>query len=158
MTYISGMSQHSITVETPTGPLCVTEEEGAITRVSWNRADEESPTPLLEEAARQLRDYFDGKRRDFDLALRPRGSDFQKAVWRQMLKIPYGGTKTYGDLARAIDGTARSVGSACGSNPIPVIIPCHRVVGADGTMTGFSGGEGVETKQALLRLEGALLL
>lgn len=152
------MSTHSITVETPTGPLCISEADGKISRVSWSRADLESPTPLLEEAAQQIRDYFDGKRTDFDLPLRPEGSDFQKAVWRQMLKIPYGGTKTYGDLAKAIDGTARSVGSACGSNPIPVIIPCHRVVGADGTMTGFSGGEGVETKQALLRLEGALLL
>ena len=138
--------------------LDLTEEDGKIIRASWSRADAESPTPLLEDAARQLRDYFDGKRTDFDLPLHPKGSEFQKAVWRQMLKIPYGGTKTYGELAKAIDGTARSVGTACGANPIPVIIPCHRVVGADGTMTGFSGGDGVETKQALLRLEGALLL
>lgn len=156
--YSRSMSRHSITVETPTGPVSLTEEDGKIIRASWSLADEESPTPLLEDAARQLRDYFDGKRTDFDLPLRPKGSEFQKAVWRQMLKIPYGGTKTYGELAKAIDGTARSVGTACGANPIPVIIPCHRVVGADGTMTGFSGGDGVETKQALLRLEGALLL
>lgn len=152
------MGTHNITIETPTGPLCVTEQAGRITRVTWGRAAAESPTPLLEEARQQLRDYFDGKRTDFNLPLDPEGSDFQKAVWRQMLKIPYGGTRTYGDLAKAIDGTARSVGSACGANPIPVIIPCHRVVGADGSMIGFSGGEGVETKQALLRLEGALLL
>lgn len=152
------MSQHSITVDTPTGPIAITEADGRIVRVSWCRAAVENPTPLLEEAAQQLRDYFAGNRTDFDLPLHPEGSDFQKAVWRQMLKIPYGGTRTYGDLAKAIDGTARSVGTACGANPIPVIIPCHRVVGADGTMTGFSGGEGVETKQALLRLEGALLL
>ena len=152
------MSKHSITVDTPTGPLCITEEAGKITRISWTKAAEESPTSLLEKAAHQLREYFNSERTDFDLPLSPQGSDFQKAVWRQMLAIPYGGTKTYGDLAKAIDGTARSVGTACGANPIPVIIPCHRVVGADGSMTGFSGGDGVETKQALLRLEGALLL
>ena len=152
------MARNEITVETPTGPLMVREEAGAITRVTWARAGTESPTPLLREAERQLTDYFDGRLKAFDLPLRLDGTEFQRAVWAQMLAIPYGAYRTYGDLAAAVDGSARAVGTACGANPVPVIVPCHRVVGADGTMTGFSGGMGVETKQALLRLEGALLL
>ena len=152
------MTRRSITVETPTGPLSVSEEADAIVRVTWGRAESEAESPLLAEAARQLNEYFAGERTDFDLPLKPHGSSFQQAVWDQMRAIPHGDVKTYGDIAKALDGTARAVGSACGANPIPVIIPCHRVVGADGKMTGFSGGEGVETKQALLRLEGSLLL
>ena len=152
------MAVSEITVETPTGAMFVREEDGAITRVSWGRAEDESPTPLLREAARQLRDYYAGALKEFDLPLNLSGSPFQRAVWEQMLAIPYGGVRTYGDLAAATGGSARAVGTACGANPIPVIVPCHRVVGSDGKMTGFSGGMGVETKQALLRLEGALLL
>lgn len=152
------MTMRSITVHTETGPLRVSEEAGAIVRVTWGRADKEEPTPLLQEAEKQLSEYFAGERVVFDLPLRPQGTSFQCAVWDQMLAIPHGDVRTYGDLAKAVDGSARAVGTACGANPIPVIIPCHRVVGSDGKMTGFSGGQGVETKQALLRLEGALLL
>ncbi len=85
------------------------------------------------------------------------GSAFLRAVWGQLRRIPYGRTRTYGDVAEALMSAPRAVGSACGKNPIPIIVPCHRVVGADGRMTGYSGGEGIETKIQLLRLEGCLI-
>ena len=149
-----------IRFETPTGAVAVRETDGAVTGIGWTHrtgatGDE---TPLLVEARRQLLDYFGGRRRRFDLRLAPSGSDFQLAVWRAMCAIPYGEVRTYGDLAREIGGMARAVGTACGRNPIPIVIPCHRVVGGNGRLTGFSGGEGVETKRALLQLEGAMLI
>ena len=100
--------------------------------------------------------YFDGDPVDFDLPLNPAGSGFQRRVWKAMCDIPAGGTETYGRLAGRIDGIARAVGTACGKNPIPIIIPCHRVVAASG-LGGYSGDGGLDTKVALLRLEGALL-
>lgn len=153
----------SITVATPTGPFRLTAEDGAITRATWLEAEADgtedaASTPLLMEAAAQLKDYFEGSRQLFDLPLRPSGGAFQRSVWAEMRKIPYGSVKTYGDLAKALGGEARAVGGACGSNPIPILIPCHRIVGADGTMTGFSGRRGVETKLDLLRHEGAMLI
>lgn len=149
------MTRLGLTVATETGPVTITEEEGAIVAVTWGRQDGQDDSPLLQEAARQLRDYFAGTRRTFDLPLNPRGSDFQRAVWREMLAIPYGATKSYGDLAKATGGIARAVGTACGANPIPIFIPCHRVLAADRRLGGFSGGKGPETKAFLLTLEGA---
>ncbi|HEX7049748.1 MAG TPA: methylated-DNA--[protein]-cysteine S-methyltransferase [Longimicrobiales bacterium] len=107
--------------------------------------------------AAQLDEYFRGERRAFDLPLRPRGTPFQQRVWRALLDIPYGATISYGALAARVGrpGSARAVGRANGTNPIPIIIPCHRVVGADGALTGYGGG--IERKQRLLALEGALL-
>ena len=101
-----------------------------------------------------VREYFAGQRRDFDLPLRVKGSDFQRAVCDAMSAIPYGDTATYGEIAALTGNSAQAVGNACGGNPIPVIIPCHRVMGAKG-LTGFSGAGGVETKVALLRHEKA---
>ncbi|MCF2869744.1 methylated-DNA--[protein]-cysteine S-methyltransferase [Octadecabacter sp. G9-8] len=143
----------SLTALTQFGPLTIYEDDGAIVRLEWdgNGGDE---TPLLIEAARQLRAYDAGELHDFDLPLRVAGSDFQRAVCAQMSAIPFGDTVTYGDIAKALNQSAQAVGSACGGNPIPVIIPCHRVMGAKG-LTGFSGKGGVETKVALLRHEGA---
>lgn len=152
------MTRHQLTVETGTGPVTLAEEDGAIVAVSWRHAaaqQENAATPLLHNAAQQLHDYFAGRRRDFDLPLRPHGSDFQRAVWREMLAIPYGRTRSYGDLAQATGGIARAVGTACGANPIPIFIPCHRVLAADRQLGGFSGGKGPETKAFLLTLEGA---
>ncbi len=128
--------------------------------VEWGRAPtpERTALPLLEEVRRQLDQYFDAKRETFDLPLAPAGGEFQLAVWRAMCEIPYGATQTYGDLADALKSSARAVGTACGKNPIPIIIPCHRVVGAKGRLTGYSGGAGVETKAFLLRLEGNSLV
>ena len=142
------------TVETQFGNLTLTEEAGAITRLTWGRGSANDRTPLLDRAAAQLAEYDAGDRESFDLPLRVEGSDFQRAVCDQMRAIPFGETVTYGDIARALGAPAQAVGQACGGNPIPIIIPCHRVMGAKG-LTGFSGAGGVETKVALLRHEKA---
>lgn len=142
----------------PLGSLTIFEEDDTIVALDFGRAVGASESPLLLRARDQLDAYFDRGRQGFDLPLSPRGSDFQRAVWDQMCVIPYGTAATYGDIAKHLGSAARAVGGACGANPIPIIIPCHRVVGASGRMTGYSGGEGIETKLALLRLEGYRLL
>ncbi len=115
----------------------------------------QSPSPLLRRACDWLNGFFDGDTNAPDLPLRPGGSAFQKRVWEAMAAIPSGWTRSYGDLARELDSAAQAVGNACGANPIPILIPCHRIVGASG-LGGYSGG-GLGTKTALLRLEGVLL-
>jgi methylated-DNA-[protein]-cysteine S-methyltransferase len=146
----------SVTVPSPLGMLTVTEEDGAITRLRWRgTAATPAPTPLLAEAARQLAAYFDKSLRDFDLPLRPAGSPFQQAVWRAMCRIPAGATRSYGAIAAEVGAPARAVGGACGSNPIPIIIPCHRILATGGSLGGYSGQGGNETKRFLLALEGA---
>jgi methylated-DNA-[protein]-cysteine S-methyltransferase len=144
----------------PVGTLTAFSVNGHLSVLEWGRAPEaEKPAaPVLERARDQLNAYFDGKRQHFDLPLAPASSDCQQSVWRAMCEIPYGETRTYGDLADDLASSARAVGTACGKNPIPIIIPCHRVLGLDGRMTGYSGGAGVETKVQLLTLEGAQLL
>ncbi|MGI6499069.1 MAG: methylated-DNA--[protein]-cysteine S-methyltransferase [Oscillospiraceae bacterium] len=110
-------------------------------------------TPLLLEAKKQLSEYFCGKRHAFDLPLEPKGTPYQKTVWDALKTIPYGETRSYGDIARQIQNPkgARSVGSANHNNPIPIIIPCHRVIGANGSLTGYGGG--LDIKTFLLHLE-----
>lgn len=147
-----------ITVQTQFGLLVVVEKDGAIIRLDWGGDDEGPATPLLQDAAAQLRAYDEGKLQAFDLPLRVRGSPFQRAVCDAMQAIPFGDTCTYGDIAKLLGHPAQTVGGACGGNPIPIIIPCHRVMGAGGRLTGFSGAGGVETKVALLRHEGAASL
>ena len=150
-----------LTIESPTGPIRIVEAGGAIVEIRWADPDEPlggDQTPLLADARRELSEYFAGQRRRFELPVRTAGSALQEAVWREMRAIPYGETRTYGDLAAVIGSNARLVGGACGSNRVPIVIPCHRVVGAGGRLTGFSGGCGTETKRALLALEGALLI
>lgn len=153
------MTRRRLTVDTPTGAVTISAEDDVIVAVTWGRplgsTGGTDATPLLQDAARQLREYFDGRRKVFDLPLDPRGTDFHRAVWREMLAIPYGRTKSYGDLAKATDSIARAVGTACGANPIPIFIPCHRVLAAARQIGGFSGGKGRETKVWLLTLEGA---
>ena len=111
--------------------------------------------PVLERTQAQLEEYFAAQRRDFDLPLEPRGTDFQRRVWQRLQSIPYGETTTYGALATELGDAkaSRAVGLANGSNPIPIVIPCHRVIGADGSLTGFGGG--LTIKQQLLDLECA---
>ena len=151
----------SATLESPLGRLRVIEADGRIVRLHWRDEEEErvaddaAPSPLLAEAGRQLADYFAGGRQDFDLPLAPAGSDFQRRVWREMIRIPYGEVLTYGEMAARSGGVARAVGGACGANPIPVIIPCHRVVAGEG-LGGYSGRGGLATKRQLLILEGAM--
>ena len=139
-------------VESPIGPLCLTERSGALTRLDWGGegADE---TPLLLEAERQLREYFSGSRREFDLTLAPEGTAFQLAVWQALREIPYGEVRSYGALASAVGKprAGRAVGMANHRNPLPVFIPCHRVIGADGSLTGYGGG--LDKKRFLLALE-----
>jgi len=144
----------TIRVASPVGPLYVTEEAGAITCLTWKGAAQGPETSLLAEARAQLDAYFTGTRREFDLPLRVSGSDFQRAVCDAMRAIPFGETRTYGDIAAELNASPQAVGQACGANPIPVIIPCHRVLGA-ASLGGFSGAGGVDTKVALLRHEGA---
>ncbi len=143
-----------IAVETQFGRLGVEETDGALTRLVWDGQDVGEPTDLLREAAAQLKAYDDGRLDRFDLPYRVHGSMFQKQVCDLMYAIPLGETRTYGDIAKELGQPAQPVGQACGANPIPVIIPCHRVLSATG-LGGFSGAGGVETKVALLRHEGA---
>jgi methylated-DNA-[protein]-cysteine S-methyltransferase len=143
-----------LSLASPLGPLTLFEADGALVKLGWtgDAGGAQPATPLLAEARRQLDAYFAGTLRRFDLPLRAEGSLFQRQVWEAMLAIPYGETLRYGDVARAIGGDARAVGGACGANPIAIIIPCHRIVGAAG-LTGYSGGTGIDTKQRLLDLE-----
>ena len=149
-----------ILFDTPYGLMGLAEENQAITalflpgqgvpRIMTNE------TPLLAEGKRQLLEYFAGERREFDLPLSPRGTPFREGVWKALLDIPYGKTGTYRELAAAIGNpkAVRAVGQANHFNPIPIIIPCHRVIGADGSLTGYGGG--TELKRQLLELEGAV--
>ena len=147
-----------ITVASPIGALTVREHDGAIVALGWygDGAEPERETPLLARARAELDEYFAGARRSFDLPLAPAGTAFLQSIWQMLLAIPYGRTETYGALARTTGSAARAVGLACGRNPIAILIPCHRVVAADGKLTGYSGGDGVATKRFLLDLESGV--
>ena len=147
----------AVTVASPVGALTLAERGGRIVSVSWGQnMNGGAATPLLAEAARQLEAYFTGRLRRFDLPLDPAGSAFQRGVWAAMEAIPYGATRSYGEIASELASAARAVGGACGRNPIPVIIPCHRVLAAGRRLGGYSGAGGLATKRALLALEGAI--
>ena len=145
------------TLESPLGPLTIREEPGGITALDWGNVRETAQSVVLDNAVTQLSAYFAGDLEAFDLPLAPRGSAFQRAFYAALVAIPYGETRTYGDLARELGVSAQAIGQACGANPIPILIPCHRVLAADG-LGGFSGAGGVEAKVALLKLEGAASL
>ncbi len=141
------------------GSLSIFEEAGALVAVEWGRAGKgEGETPLLVEARKQMCAYFTGRLKKFDLPLAAKGTDFQIAAWRAMGLIPYGMVRTYSDIAQDLASGPRAVGTACGRNSLPIIVPCHRVVGRRGHLGGYTGGGGILTKEALLRLEGALPL
>ena len=142
-------------LHTPVGDITVFEEDGAIVSLDWGWVAEQSATPLLLEAEAQLHAYFDGARQQFDLPLAPAGTAYRPRVWQALIEIPYGAVRTYGEIAAVAGGSARSVGQANGSNPIPLIIPCHRVV-AGSHLGGYSGGDGADTKRWLLSLEGGV--
>ena len=146
----------SLSIPSPIGHLTIDETDDAIVGIRWADGGPSNGSPLLAEAARQLEAYFDGRLNCFDLPLATGGSSFEKRVWAAMQAIPFGETRTYGDLAHATDSGPRAVGRACGRNHIPIIIPCHRVL-ARGGLGGYSGGAGLATKQRLLALEGARL-
>jgi methylated-DNA-[protein]-cysteine S-methyltransferase len=147
----------------PVGKLKLVASTNALIAVLWEKEQPEAVKlegakfaprhPMLIEAERQLGEYFAGGRTRFELPLELRGTEFQKKVWRALTEIPFGQTRTYFDIAKAIGSpkACRAVGAANGKNPLPIVIPCHRVIGADGTLTGFGGG--LETKATLLALE-----
>lgn len=145
--------QASTWVSAPFGPLGVTEENGSIVEIRWEKPEFSEKSPVLVEAAKQLNAYFSGKLKTFDLPLAPRGDAFQQSVCTAMLDIPYGETVTYGEIAKKLGSFGQPVGRACGANSIPIVIPCHRVLSADG-LGGYSGDGGVERKIELLKLEG----
>ena len=140
-------------LDTPAGTVTLSEKGGALVALEWGGGFEDS-SDLLCEAERQIAAYFAGERRVFELAVRVRGSQFQQDVCAVMGQIPFGEILTYGEIAKQLGVPAQAVGQACGGNPLPLIIPCHRVLGAQG-LGGFSGGVGVETKVWLLKHEGA---
>ncbi len=145
------MSQ--LSVHSPIGELTISEEEGKIVSLDWGWSPFQQENEILLKCKFLLDQYFDDENPKFDLPLNPHGTEFQKKVWALIHKIPYGEILTYGEIADKIKSHPRAVGMACGKNPIPIIIPCHRVMGKNGKLTGFSGGEGIKTKNYLLNLE-----
>ena len=151
--------RQTVTMGSPVGPLVLSAEGDSITAISFSDqpgvdAPSESVSPVLVEAQRQLVAYFAGELQRFDLPLAARGTPFQQRVWAELAKIPYGSTASYGDIARRLGlaaGASRAVGLANGSNPIAIVVPCHRVIGSNGTLTGYAGG--LERKRFLLGLE-----
>ena len=142
--------------DTPVGRLCIGEENGSITRVTWTQLPKnylQEETALILQCKNQLDEYFIGERKSFDLPLAPKGTEFQKKVWDALKEIPYGETRTYGEIAEMVGNpkAARAVGMANNRNPIAIIVPCHRVVGANGKLVGYAGG--MEQKEKLLHLE-----
>ncbi|EPX80667.1 Methylated-DNA--protein-cysteine methyltransferase [Litoreibacter arenae DSM 19593] len=144
-------------LDSPVGPLSLTERDGAIVSLDWDRSGSNVAEGVLGDAVSQLKAYFAGDRQAFDLPLKPQGSEFQQKFYAALCAIPYGETRTYGDLADALGVSAQAIGQACGANPIAILIPCHRVLAANG-LGGYSGAGGVEAKVALLKLEGAASL
>jgi len=140
---------------TPLGALTLSEEDGAIVALDWGFGRDQDATLLLRQGRDQVQAYFDGDIKTFDLPLSPTGTPYQKRVWAALADIPYGHTCSYGAIAARVGGSARAVGGANGANPIPIVIPCHRVVGSTG-LGGYSGGDGLETKRWLLALEQGL--
>jgi methylated-DNA-[protein]-cysteine S-methyltransferase len=150
-------------IDSPIGELRLVERDGEVTQIEFSpfrdgdgrpRGERDDAHPVLMETARQLTAYFAGDLKDFDLPLAPVGSDFQQRVWKELQTIGYGETASYGAIALRLGMTnaaSRAVGLANGRNPIPIVIPCHRVIGADGTLTGYAGG--IERKQLLLGIE-----
>ncbi|HEV8579464.1 MAG TPA: methylated-DNA--[protein]-cysteine S-methyltransferase [Thermoanaerobaculia bacterium] len=167
------MTYYVNTVDSPCGPLLlVVNAESAVVRIEFCNGRsaqrtldkmEAAGAEIVEDAGRtaevrrQLAEYFAGERRQFDLKLAPEGTPFERAVWTELAKIPFGETRSYGEIAQVLGrpGSARAVGRANGANPIPIVVPCHRVIGADGSLTGFGGG--LEAKSRLLELEGGAL-
>lgn len=149
------MTRAAMLVDTPVGAMTLIEEDGALIEARFGASQDEplAETPLLIAARAQLNEYFAGARKSFDLPLNPRGTDFQRRCWRSLCDIPYGETISYGEQAARVGSpkACRAVGMANHNNPIPIIIPCHRVVGRGGSLTGYGGG--LDVKAFLLELE-----
>ncbi len=146
----TGLPQLSL--HTPLGALTFSEEDGAIVALDWGWGRDQSETMLLARARTQMHEYLDGERQQFELPTRLVGTVYQRKVWEALSSIPYGQTRSYAAIAGMAGGGARSVGQANRRNPVPILVPCHRAVGADG-IGGYSGNEGLATKRYLLQLE-----
>ena len=148
----------TVLCDSPLGPLGADAQDGRVTRLRWGGGTL-NVGPLADQLRTELRDYFAGMRTVFTVPLAIRGTTFQQAFLTALTDIPFGETRTYGDLAACLGVSAQAIGQACGANPIPILIPCHRVLGATG-LGGFSGPRGIEDKVALLRIEraGGLLI
>ena len=148
----------TLSLKTPVGELTLFADGDAVIALSWGQgmdAPRTATSPVLSQAAALLKDYFKTGRADFStLKLEPTGTPFQKRVWKALSKIKCGKTRTYGQLAQTLKSGPRAVGGACAANPLPIIILCHRVLAADGKVGNYSGGDGSDTKDFLLRLEG----
>lgn len=152
------MALNHLVIPSPIGPLTLFEDDWNLIAIEAGAAPTSgSLTPGLKEAKQQLDAYFDGKLKSFDLQIAPPGTPRQREIWEAMIAIPYGETRTYGELANTLDSAPRAIGGACAKNPLPIIIPCHRVLGSDGGVGFYSFAEGPETKKRLLTLEGAKL-
>lgn len=161
------MTSNYTTMPSPVGELTLTADNDALTGVWFARYRDKTVSrkdwirddtwPVLAQARHELEEYFAGKRQHFSVKLDPRGTEFQCAVWRELMRIKFGKTATYGTLATTIGkaNASRAVGAAVGANPISIIVPCHRIIGQNGSLTGFGGG--LDRKTTLLRLEGILL-
>lgn len=146
--------RYELVIESPVGLLTLASDGEALTELRFgDHGTNMEPCPILVETARQLAEYFTGARREFSVLLRPEGTEFQRSVWTALRSIPYGSTATYGEIAAAIGNPSacRAVGGANNRNPIAIIVPCHRVVGVNGDLTGYAGG--LPTKEFLLALE-----
>ncbi len=151
---------NTLTIDSPIGPLQLRSDGSHLTAISFpgqhdGTADSAEPDKVLCAAGKQLGEYFAGRRKRFDLPLAASGTHFQQRVWQALADIPWGELRSYRDIAHAIGkpGAVRAVGAANGRNPLPIVVPCHRVIGADGSLTGFAGG--LECKLQLLTLEGS---
>lgn len=153
--------QYSYTYNSPIGEIYITETDGKISYIGYFKekvTDKIICTSLIKDTINQLEEYFKGKRKDFNIPLLIEGTDFRKIVWKALENIPYGKVCTYIDIAKAVDCPkgARAVGNAIHNNPISIIIPCHRIIGKSGNLTGYAGG--IDKKEKLLELEGYKLL
>ncbi len=145
-----------ISFSSPVGPLTVFADGAHVIVLEAGRAPGGADNdPLLMEVRQQIDAYFDGKLEVFDLPLAPNGTPRQRETWAALSDIPYGELRTYGELAAQLKSAARAIGGACGANPLPILIPCHRVIAAGGREGGYSFAEGLDTKHQLLRLEGS---
>ena len=151
------MIMPQISYNSPVGPLSIFQEDDAIVALDWGWPPSEEPTPLLEQARDQMAAYFNRSLKRFDLPLKPYGTPYQLKVWAALADIPLGQTMTYAAFAAKLGTGPRAVGTALGRNPLPILIPCHRVIGTGGGLGGYSGWDGVETKRFLLNMEGVKL-
>ncbi|MDG2313249.1 MAG: methylated-DNA--[protein]-cysteine S-methyltransferase [Alphaproteobacteria bacterium] len=148
------MSKNRLSITSPFGPITLIEENGFLVKLEWNKQSNEISNSLLNEASNQLKAYFSGNLKDFNLPLNPIGTLHQVKTWKIINEIKYGDYLTYGEISNNIKSSPRAVGNACGKNPLPIIIPCHRVLTKKLDISGYSGKGGAKTKKYLLNLEG----